>query len=105
MAKLVDERHAACEADLPRGDDAARWGYLTGLDEGSRLALLAHCLSFGINALHEKVNSHGAGTSSSGLTRRMALRRADLLGLEGENNSEGQGAWVKDASTTAGKLK
>jgi ParB family chromosome partitioning protein len=47
------------------------------LDQGSRLALLAHCLSFGINALHEKVNPYGAGISASGLTRRMA--HADLV--------------------------
>ena len=71
VAKLVDERHTAWEADLPLGDDAALWEYLTVLDQGSRLALLAHCLSFGINALHEKVNPYGAGISASGLTRRM----------------------------------
>jgi len=76
VAKRVDERHAAWEADLPLGDDAALWDYLTVLDQGSRLALLAHCLSFGINALHEKVNPYGAGISASGLTRRMA--HADL---------------------------
>ncbi|WP_333815587.1 ParB/RepB/Spo0J family partition protein [Tabrizicola sp.] len=77
VAKLVDERHAAWEADLPLGDDAALWDYLTVLDQSSRLALLAHCLSFGINALHEKVNPYGAGISASGLTRRMA--HADLV--------------------------
>lgn len=77
VAKLVDERHAAWEADLPLGDDAALWDYLTVLDQGSRLALLAHCFSFGINALHEKVNPYGAGISASGLTRRMA--HADLV--------------------------
>ncbi|MCA3504557.1 MAG: ParB N-terminal domain-containing protein [Rhodobacter sp.] len=77
VAKLVDERHAAWEADLPLGDDAALWDYLTVLDQGSRLALLAHCLSFGINALHEKVNPYGAGISASGLTRRLA--HADLV--------------------------
>ncbi len=77
VAKLVDERHAAWEADLPLGDDSALWDYLTVLDQGSRLALLAHCLSFGINALHEKVNLYGAGISASGLTRRMA--HADLV--------------------------
>ncbi|MCA3512588.1 MAG: ParB N-terminal domain-containing protein [Rhodobacter sp.] len=77
VAKLVDERHAAWEADLPLGDDAALWEYLTVLDQGSRLSLLAHCLSFGINALHEKVNPYGAGISASGLTRRMA--HADLV--------------------------
>ena len=38
----------------------------------SRLALLAHCLSFGINALQVNVNPYGAGISASGLTRRMA---------------------------------
>ncbi|OAN71667.1 DNA-binding protein [Rhodobacteraceae bacterium EhC02] len=77
VAKLVDERHAAWEADLPLSDDAALWDYLNVLDQGSRLALLAHCLSFGINALHEKVNTYGAGISASGLTRRMA--QADLV--------------------------
>ena len=77
VAKLVDERHAAWEADLPLGDDAALWDYLAVLDQGSRLALLAHCLSFGINALHEKVNPYGAGISASGLTRRMV--HADLV--------------------------
>jgi ParB family chromosome partitioning protein len=77
VAKLVDERHAAWEADLPLGDDAALWNYLSALDQGSRLALLAHCLSFGINALHEKVNPYGAGISANGLTCRMA--HADLV--------------------------
>ena len=72
VAKAVDERHAAWEAELPLGDDAALWDYLTVLDQGSRLSLLAHCLSFGINALHEKVNPYGAGISANGLTRRMA---------------------------------
>ncbi len=77
VAKSVDARHAAWEEDLPLGDDAALWDYLTVLDQGSRLALLAHCLSFGINALHEKVNPYGAGITSGGLTRRMA--QADLV--------------------------
>ena len=77
VAKSVDARHAAWEEDLPLGDDAALWDYLSALDQGSRLALLAHCLSFGINALHEKVNPYGAGISASGLARRMA--QSDIL--------------------------
>jgi ParB family chromosome partitioning protein len=40
VAKLVDERHAEWEADLPLGNDAALWNYLTVLDQGSRLVLL-----------------------------------------------------------------
>jgi len=47
------------------------------LDQSSRLSFLAHCLSFGINALHKKVNPYGAGISASGLTRRMG--QADRL--------------------------
>ena len=74
VAKLVDERHAAWEADLPLGDDAVLWDYLTVLDQGSRLSLLAHCLSFGINALHEKVNPYGAGKSPK-CARPKAARR------------------------------
>ena len=77
VAKAVDDRHALWEADLPLGDDAVLWGYLTALDQGSRLSLLAHCLSFGINAVHEKVNPYGAGISASGLVRRMA--QSDIL--------------------------
>ena len=77
VAKLVDDRHAEWEADLPLGDDAALWDYLTSLDQGSRLSLLAHCLSFGINALHEKVNPYGAGISAGGLTKRMT--QSDLV--------------------------
>jgi ParB family chromosome partitioning protein len=77
VAKSVDARHAAWEEDLPLGDDAALWDYLSALDQGNRLALLAHCLSFGINAMHEKVNPYGASISAGGLTRRMA--QADLV--------------------------
>jgi ParB family chromosome partitioning protein len=36
VAKPVDERHSAWEADLPLGDDAALWDYLTVLDQGKR---------------------------------------------------------------------
>jgi len=77
VALAVDDRHAVWEAGLPLDDEGALWDYLTVLDQGSRLSLLAHCLSFGVNALHEKVNPYGAGISASGLTRRMA--QADRL--------------------------
>ena len=39
----------------------------------SRLALLAHCVSFGVNALYERPNPYsGNGISQHGLDRRMA---------------------------------
>jgi len=77
VAQTVDERHAAWEAELPLGEDAVLWDYLTNLDQASRLSLLAHCLSFGINALHEKVNPYGSGISDNGLSRRMG--QADIV--------------------------
>ncbi len=77
VAEAIDARHAAWEAALPLGDDTALWDRLSTLDQASRLALLAHCLSFGVNALHERVNPYGAGISASGLTRRM--KHADML--------------------------
>jgi ParB family transcriptional regulator, chromosome partitioning protein len=52
-AKVVAERHEAWKTDLPK-DEAALWDWLVALDETSRGALLAHCVSFGVNALYEK---------------------------------------------------
>jgi ParB family chromosome partitioning protein len=77
VAQAIEERHAAWETELPLDDDAGLWDYLTALDAASRLSLLAHCLSQGVNALHERVNPYGAGISASGLTRRM--KHADML--------------------------
>lgn len=77
MAQAIDARHAAWEEELPLGDDTALWERLSTLDQTSRLSLLAHCLSFGVNLLHERVSPYGAGISASGLTRRM--KHADML--------------------------
>ena len=66
-------------------DEAALWDWLVALDDASRLALLAHCVSFGVNALFEKVDRHGgAGITSHGLQRRLdqADRLARAVGLD-----------------------
>ena len=69
-AKAIEARHEAWQADVP-ADDQARWDWIDTLDDASRSALLAHCISFGINALHEKVDRYGAGLSQAGLERRL----------------------------------
>lgn len=76
-AKAVAEREQAWKGDIPFGDDNMLWTWLDTLDEASRLALLAHCVSYGINALYERINPYGAGVSQQGLERR--LREADRL--------------------------
>jgi ParB family chromosome partitioning protein len=76
-AQSIAERHEGWEADLP-GDDAALWDWIAALDSASRLALLAHCVSYGVNALYEKPNPYSAsGVSEHGLQVRLA--QADRL--------------------------
>ena len=76
-AQSIAERHEGWEADLP-GDDAALWDWIATLDSASRLALLAHCVSYGVNALYEKPNPYSAsGVSEHGLQVRLA--QADRL--------------------------
>jgi ParB family chromosome partitioning protein len=59
-------------------DDEALWDWLVALDDPSRSTLLAHCVSFGVNALFEKVDRYGGtGVSAHGLRRR--LDQADRL--------------------------
>ena len=85
-AQAIDERHAAWRADIPFDDgDDRLWDWLHALDEASRQALLAHCLSFGVNALYERPNPYsGNGISQHGLDRRLqeADRLARMTGLD-----------------------
>lgn len=48
------------------------------------MALLAHCVSFGVNALYEKANPYGAGPSARGVQQRIheADRLARAVGLD-----------------------
>ncbi len=83
-ARSIAERHEAWKADLPQ-DDQALWDWLAALDETSRLSLLAHCVSYGVNALYEKPNPYGGnGVSQHGLERRLgqADRLAQATGLD-----------------------
>ncbi|WP_066776293.1 ParB/RepB/Spo0J family partition protein [Sphingomonas sp. CCH5-D11] len=81
-AKSVDERHDRLAADLPN-DDQALWDHLAALDNADRLALLAHCVSFGVNALFERVSPYGA-VSPASIERRIAEadRLANAVGLD-----------------------
>lgn len=84
-AKAIDERHEAWKGDIPLGDDETLWAWLDGLDDASRHALLAHCVSFGINALFERPNPYsGSGVSQHGLDQRLceADRLSRATGLD-----------------------
>ena len=76
-AKTIAERHEAWNTELPK-EDCALWDWLDTLDESRRAALLAHCVSFGVNALYEKGDRYGGpGISARGVQQRIA--QADRL--------------------------
>ncbi|MFT9198955.1 MAG: chromosome partitioning protein ParB, partial [Gluconobacter oxydans] len=74
-AHALRQRNEGWRHDLPEDEDAL-WRWIDGLDDTSRMALLAHCLSFGVNALYERMPSYGA-VSQRSVTDR--LKRADRL--------------------------
>jgi ParB family chromosome partitioning protein len=74
-AHALRQRNEGWKHDLPE-DENALWRWIDRLDEVSRMALLAHCLSFGINALYERMPAYGA-VSQRSVTER--LKRADRL--------------------------
>jgi ParB family chromosome partitioning protein len=83
-AKAVGERQKAWEAELPKDGDAL-WDWLSDLDDDRRAALLAHCVSFGVNALYEKGDRYGGpGVSVHGVQQRLAQadRLARAVGLD-----------------------
>jgi ParB family transcriptional regulator, chromosome partitioning protein len=78
-AKAVEARHKAWLAELPR-TDTALWEWLDALSSTRRLELLAHCISFGVNALYDKNDRSGP----YGVKRRIAHadRLARAVGLD-----------------------
>ena len=79
-ARAVNERHERWGDHVP-ADDQALWDWLTHLDDGTRMDLLALCVSYGVNSLFERPNPHaGSGVSRHGLDVRLA--QADRLARE-----------------------
>ncbi|MCP1196597.1 ParB N-terminal domain-containing protein [Acetobacter senegalensis] len=74
-AHALRQRNEGWKHDLPDDEDAL-WRWIDGLDDASRMALLAHCLSFGVNALYERMSAYGT-VSQRSVTER--LKRADRL--------------------------
>ncbi len=76
-ATEVNARHEAWQADLPK-DENELWNWLAALDDSRRALLLAHCVSFGVNALHERGDRHG-GPGLSARDVQCRLAEADRL--------------------------
>ncbi|MDF2604163.1 ParB/RepB/Spo0J family partition protein [Sphingomonas sp.] len=76
-AQAVNDRQERWGDHIP-ADDQALWDWLADLDDGTRMELLALCVSYGVNALFERPNPYsGSGVSQHGLDVRLA--QADRL--------------------------
>ena len=100
-ARAIDERHEAWKAELPIDDDQALWDRLDTLDDASRLALLAHCLSRGVNALYAKADRYGGSVTAQGIARRLAQadRLARAVGLD-----MAEAGWVPTVDNYLGRV-
>ncbi|MBK6299394.1 MAG: ParB N-terminal domain-containing protein [Sphingomonadales bacterium] len=79
----IQTRHEQWAARLP--DEAqALWAALAGLAYEEQLALLAHCVSLGVNALFEPVKGYDGRISAHGIAQRIAAADAlaTVVGLD-----------------------
>jgi len=100
-AQAVNDRHERWGDHVP-ADDQALWDWLSNLDDGTRMELLALCVSYGVNALFERPNPYsGSGVSQHGLDVRMA--QADRLARETGMNMVAAG-WKPTVGNYLGRV-
>ncbi|WP_310531209.1 ParB/RepB/Spo0J family partition protein [Novosphingobium sp.] len=74
----IQERHDQWSERLPV-EPAALWQALVELAHEEQMALLAHCVSLGVNALFEPVKGYGGQISAHGIAQRITA--ADALAV------------------------
>ena len=79
----IQERHEQWAARLP-DEPGALWDALNALSHDEQMALLAHCVSLGVNALFEPVKGYGGQVSAHGIACRIAAADAlaSVVGLD-----------------------
>ena len=79
----IQERHQQWSARLP-DEPGALWDVLAALPHDEQMALLAHCVSLGVNALFEPVKGYGGQISAHGIACRIAAADAlaSVVGLD-----------------------
>ena len=79
----IQERHEQWAARLP-DEPGALWDTLAALAQDEQMALLAHCVSLGVNALFEPVKGYGGQISAHGIACRIAAADAlaSVVGLD-----------------------
>lgn len=79
----IQERHEQWAARLP-DEPGALWDFLAALAHDEHMALLAHCVSLGVNALFEPIKGYGGQVSAHGIAQRIAAADAlaTVVGLD-----------------------
>ena len=79
----IQERHEQWAARLP-DEPGALWQTLTALAHEEQMALLAHCVSQGVNGLFEPVKGYDGRISAHGIEQRIAAADAlaSVVGLD-----------------------
>jgi len=79
----IQERHEQWANRLP-AEPGALWHALTALAHAEQMALFAHCVSLGVNALFEPVKGYDGRTSAHGISQRIAAADAlaTVVGLD-----------------------
>lgn len=81
--EAIQGRHEQWAERLP-DEPAALWDALVELPQDEQMALLAHCVSLGVNALFEPVKGYDGRTSAHGIQQRIASANAlaTVVGLD-----------------------
>ncbi len=76
-ARAIAERQERWKVQMPESEDEL-WGYIAHLGDEKRAELLAHCVSLGVTALHERAERPG-GSGPSRCTTDRRIAQADRL--------------------------
>ena len=96
----IEERHAQWAERLP-DDPQELWDMLAALHGEEQMALLAHCVSFGVNALFEPAKGYDGRVSSHAIAER--IRSADALaGVVGLDMAEA--GWAPTVDNYLGRV-
>lgn len=96
----VQERHEQWAARLP-DEPGALWDFLAALAHDEQMALLAHCVSLGVNALFEPTKGYDGRISAHGIACRIAAADA-LASVVGLDMAEA--GWVPTVDNYLGRV-
>ena len=82
-SQKVQQRHEQWAERLPSDTDEL-WAFIAGLAQDEQMALLAHCVSLGVNALFEATKGYDGRISAHGIAQRIAAADAlaHVVGLD-----------------------